>query len=275
MLKGREPWSFRNGRKDADATLPVGDPACEPIEYPKPDGVLSFDLLSNLALSGVKHEHDQPAHLRVKGGMEAVASEVCFLSIIGFTRSKELFFSSGVVLWGWKTGGTAVGRTCFRVYRHVRSFDTACRFFLSTGPLFCCCREVRLIRACVGPRPQQEESSCHAIAALLAPNRKMARPTLPLFAFPPSGIVSEVRRSRTEVLPGGSLRVQHPRWRRGGEAEAGETNAFFFFFFFFIINRSHLLASKTKTIFSVACVQREKLRLFFRIWRNKMCVATE
>eukprot|EP00903_Cladosiphon_okamuranus_P015085 g13953.t1 len=78
VLKGREPWSFRNARRDADATLPVSDPACKPIDYPKPDGVLSFDLLSNLALSGVKHEHDQPAHLRVKDGMEGVASEVSY-----------------------------------------------------------------------------------------------------------------------------------------------------------------------------------------------------
>eukprot|EP00435_Cladocopium_sp_Y103_P012189 s1993_g3.t1 len=39
---------------------------CEKIEYPKPDGVYSFDLLENLARSGVNHEHDQPAHLKVK-----------------------------------------------------------------------------------------------------------------------------------------------------------------------------------------------------------------
>lgn len=75
-MKGREPWSFRNGKRDADTTLPADDPACKPIDYPKSDGVLSFDLLNNLALSGVKHEHDQPAHLRVKEGMETVASEV-------------------------------------------------------------------------------------------------------------------------------------------------------------------------------------------------------
>lgn len=76
LLKGREPWSFRNGKRDAETTLSADDPACKPIDYPKPDGVLSFDLLSNLALSGVKHEHDQPAHLRIKEGMESVASEV-------------------------------------------------------------------------------------------------------------------------------------------------------------------------------------------------------
>ncbi|CAB1111899.1 unnamed protein product [Ectocarpus sp. CCAP 1310/34] len=83
VLKGREPWSFRNGKKDADTTLPADDPRCAPIEYPKPDGVLSFDLLSNLALSGVKHEHDQPAHLRVKAGMEDVASEVSYPKYAG------------------------------------------------------------------------------------------------------------------------------------------------------------------------------------------------
>ena len=76
ILKGREPWSIRNKTKDADTTLRASEPACAPPEYPKPDGVLSFDLLSSLALSGVKHEHDQPAHLRVKAGMEKVATEV-------------------------------------------------------------------------------------------------------------------------------------------------------------------------------------------------------
>ncbi|CAM9839483.1 unnamed protein product, partial [Sphacelaria rigidula] len=77
VLKGREPWSFRNTKRDADKTLPADDPSCKPIAYPKADGVLSFDLLNNLALTGVKHEHDQPAHLRIKTGLERVASEVC------------------------------------------------------------------------------------------------------------------------------------------------------------------------------------------------------
>ena len=39
---------------------------CAKIDYPKPDGVLSFDLLTNLARSGTAHEEDQPAHLRLK-----------------------------------------------------------------------------------------------------------------------------------------------------------------------------------------------------------------
>ena len=39
---------------------------CTKIDYPKPDGVLSFDLLTNLARSGTAHEADQPSHLRIK-----------------------------------------------------------------------------------------------------------------------------------------------------------------------------------------------------------------
>ena len=34
-----------------------------PIEYPKPDNEVSFDLLSSVVLTGTNHEADQPAHL--------------------------------------------------------------------------------------------------------------------------------------------------------------------------------------------------------------------
>lgn len=67
FTKGREPWTLSNTTLDSART----DPALKDkvIEYPKPDGKLSFDLLTNLARSGTNHE-DQPAHLRVKPGME-------------------------------------------------------------------------------------------------------------------------------------------------------------------------------------------------------------
>lgn len=40
-------------------------PAAEakPIDYPKPDGQISFDLLTSVALTGTNHEADQPPHL--------------------------------------------------------------------------------------------------------------------------------------------------------------------------------------------------------------------
>mmetsp|Transcript_26385 Transcript_26385/g.84938 ORF Transcript_26385/g.84938 Transcript_26385/m.84938 type:complete len:396 (-) Transcript_26385:147-1334(-) len=63
ITKGREPWTLRNTVRDSDRTKPASQ--CEPIEYPKPDGKLSFDLLTNLARSGTNHA-DQPSHLRIK-----------------------------------------------------------------------------------------------------------------------------------------------------------------------------------------------------------------
>lgn len=38
----------------------------KPIEYPKPDGKVTFDLLTSVALTGTNHEGDQPAHLTLK-----------------------------------------------------------------------------------------------------------------------------------------------------------------------------------------------------------------
>ncbi len=39
---------------------------CKPIQYPKPDGVISFDKLSSVFLSNTNHEEDQPVHLVLK-----------------------------------------------------------------------------------------------------------------------------------------------------------------------------------------------------------------
>jgi electron-transferring-flavoprotein dehydrogenase len=71
FLKGKEPWTLRWKTKDYEKTLPA-DKATE-LEYEKPDGKLTFDILENLARSGVKHEHDQPSHLRVKPELRNVA----------------------------------------------------------------------------------------------------------------------------------------------------------------------------------------------------------
>jgi electron-transferring-flavoprotein dehydrogenase len=46
---------------------------CTPIEYPKPDNQVSFDLLSSVALTGTDHEADQPAHLTLRDDAVPVA----------------------------------------------------------------------------------------------------------------------------------------------------------------------------------------------------------
>ena len=49
------------GKRDSDMLKPASH--YKPIDYPKPDGAISFDLLTSVALTGTNHDHDQPAHL--------------------------------------------------------------------------------------------------------------------------------------------------------------------------------------------------------------------
>jgi electron-transferring-flavoprotein dehydrogenase len=56
--------TMKHGKPD-HATLKRADEA-KPIHYPRPDGVLSFDRLTNVAFSGTNHEEDQPVHLQLK-----------------------------------------------------------------------------------------------------------------------------------------------------------------------------------------------------------------
>ncbi|MEL6520327.1 MAG: electron transfer flavoprotein-ubiquinone oxidoreductase [Pseudomonadota bacterium] len=55
--------TLKHGKSDAEATRKKF--AYEPIEYPKPDGVLSFDRLTNVSFSMTNHEESQPAHLQL------------------------------------------------------------------------------------------------------------------------------------------------------------------------------------------------------------------
>ena len=54
--KGREPWTVKHKVKDSESTKPKSN--YQPIEYPKKDGKITFDILTNLARSGTDHEHD-------------------------------------------------------------------------------------------------------------------------------------------------------------------------------------------------------------------------
>ncbi|MEM7752134.1 MAG: electron transfer flavoprotein-ubiquinone oxidoreductase [Pseudomonadota bacterium] len=55
--------TMSHGKTDAEATEPADKH--EPIAYPKPDGVLSFDRLTNVSFSFTNHEESQPAHLKL------------------------------------------------------------------------------------------------------------------------------------------------------------------------------------------------------------------
>ncbi len=53
--------TIRHGKNDAEATEPADRHAR--IDYPKPDGILSFDRLTNVSFSATNHEEDEPCHL--------------------------------------------------------------------------------------------------------------------------------------------------------------------------------------------------------------------
>ncbi|MCX8100769.1 MAG: electron transfer flavoprotein-ubiquinone oxidoreductase [Geminicoccaceae bacterium] len=64
LLRGKAPWTLRHHGPDHAMLRPAA--ACPRIEYPKPDGVLTFDKLSSVFVSNTNHEEDQPCHLVVR-----------------------------------------------------------------------------------------------------------------------------------------------------------------------------------------------------------------
>ncbi|KAF9172064.1 hypothetical protein BGX21_006500 [Mortierella sp. AD011] len=64
ILKGRTPWTFHNTTPDSERLRPAKN--AKKIEYPKPDGVISFDLLTSVSRTGTNHAENQPVHLRLK-----------------------------------------------------------------------------------------------------------------------------------------------------------------------------------------------------------------
>jgi electron-transferring-flavoprotein dehydrogenase len=67
----RLPWTLRHKKADHECLRPAAE--FQPIQYPKPDGVLSFDKPSSVFLSNTNHEEDQPVHLRLKDASIPIA----------------------------------------------------------------------------------------------------------------------------------------------------------------------------------------------------------
>uniref|UniRef100_A0A8H7TS22 Electron transfer flavoprotein-ubiquinone oxidoreductase n=1 Tax=Bionectria ochroleuca TaxID=29856 RepID=A0A8H7TS22_BIOOC len=64
ILKGRTPWTLKHKTPDYASTKPADK--FPKIEYEKPDGKISFDILTSVSRTGTNHEEDQPVHLQVK-----------------------------------------------------------------------------------------------------------------------------------------------------------------------------------------------------------------
>jgi len=64
LFRGKAPWTLHHRHADHETLKPKDE--ATPIQYPKPDGVLTFDRLSSVFISNTNHNEDQPGHLRLK-----------------------------------------------------------------------------------------------------------------------------------------------------------------------------------------------------------------
>jgi len=64
VFKGKMPWTIHRKKADHECLKPAAE--CTKIEYPKPDGKLTFDRLSSVFISNTNHEENEPVHLTLK-----------------------------------------------------------------------------------------------------------------------------------------------------------------------------------------------------------------
>jgi electron-transferring-flavoprotein dehydrogenase len=83
------PWTLH--RHAPDHGRMHGAAACEPIRYPRPDGVLTFDRLSSVFISNTNHEENQPAHLTLKDASVPVA-----VNLANFAGPESRYCPAGV-----------------------------------------------------------------------------------------------------------------------------------------------------------------------------------
>ncbi|WP_339482233.1 MULTISPECIES: electron transfer flavoprotein-ubiquinone oxidoreductase [unclassified Pseudomonas] len=63
ILGGKIPFTLHDTKPDYACLKLAAD--CKKIDYPKPDGKISFDKLSSVFISGTNHEEEQPCHLKL------------------------------------------------------------------------------------------------------------------------------------------------------------------------------------------------------------------
>jgi electron-transferring-flavoprotein dehydrogenase len=70
VFRGRAPWTFAHPHPDNEGLEKAS--AATRIDYPRPDGTLTFDRLSSVFISNTNHEEDQPVHLRLRDPARAI-----------------------------------------------------------------------------------------------------------------------------------------------------------------------------------------------------------
>ncbi len=89
VFGGKAPWTLHNTTPDHAKLKPASE--CPKIDYPKPDGVLTFDRLSSVFLSSTNHEEDQPCHLQLKDASVPIA-----VNLARYDAPEQRFCPAGV-----------------------------------------------------------------------------------------------------------------------------------------------------------------------------------
>ncbi len=71
VFRGKLPFTLHNPHPDHESLQKASE--AKPIDYPAPDGVITFDRLSSIYLSSTNHEEDQPSHLTLKDAAIPIA----------------------------------------------------------------------------------------------------------------------------------------------------------------------------------------------------------
>jgi electron-transferring-flavoprotein dehydrogenase len=97
QIFGGSPFTLKHGKTDAASLEPASKH--KKIDYPKPDGVLTFDRLSSVFLSNTNHEEDQPIHLQLKNPALQKSSELDV-----YAGPSTRYCPAGVYEWVEKDG---------------------------------------------------------------------------------------------------------------------------------------------------------------------------
>lgn len=89
IFRGKMPLTLHDRTADRTSMKLAGD--YQPIDYPKADGVISFDRLSSVFIANVSHEEDQPCHLLLKNPEVAVT-----VNLSGYDAPEQRYCPAGV-----------------------------------------------------------------------------------------------------------------------------------------------------------------------------------
>ena len=116
VTRGKLPYTLSHHESDHHATKDMSK--FKPIDYPKPDGKISFDILTNVSRSGTNHNEDQPAHLRLRDPKIPVEHN---LKVLGGPESR--FCPAGVYEFVENADGTPRLQINFSNCVHCKTCD--------------------------------------------------------------------------------------------------------------------------------------------------------